>query len=73
MLHNIKRVWFIQHDKIVVRVRALYRLKSSGATFHTHLAESLSSIGSAPCNKANPDVWKQAETKANGDEYYSYL
>jgi hypothetical protein len=59
--------------KVVVIIRALYGLKSSGAAFHAHLAESLSSIGFKPCNKADPDVWMRAETKANGDEYYSYL
>ena len=41
--------------KRVVVVRALYGLKSSGAAFHAHLAQSLASLGFTSCSKADPD------------------
>ena len=36
--------------------KALYGLRSSGAAFHAHLAETLYDIGFVP-TRANPDVW----------------
>ena len=59
--------------KRVVIVRALYGLRTSGAAFHAHLAESLGSLGFTPCTKADPDVWRKADIKPDGTEYYSYL
>ena len=52
--------------------RALYGLKSSGAAWRLMFAQTLSDLGYTS-SKADPDVWLKAETKPNGDEYYSYV
>ena len=52
--------------------KALYRLKSSGTAFQTHLAETLHDIGFCP-TRANPDVWRWPAKKADGKEYYKYI
>jgi hypothetical protein len=56
----------------VLIVRALYGLKSSGATWHALLAESLHAMGFTP-SLADPDVWYKAAAKPNGFQYYEYL
>jgi hypothetical protein len=53
-------------------VRALYGLKSSGAAWRAHLAESMSDIGYVPC-EADPDVWMKANTDGKGRDYYEYV
>jgi hypothetical protein len=58
-------------DKIII-VRALYGLKSSGAAWRAHLAESMSDIGYVPC-EADPDVWMKANTDGKGRDYYEYV
>ena len=52
--------------------KAMYGLKSSGAAFQAHLAETLHDIGFCP-TRAAPDVWRQPAKKANGKEYYEYI
>ena len=52
--------------------KALYGLKSSGAAFHAHLAETLYDIGFVPAH-ANPDVWRRPAFKEDGFEYYEYV
>ena len=47
----------------------LYGLKSSGASFCTHLAETLNGIGFLS-TKVDPEIWYQLATKPNGFEYY---
>ena len=54
------------HDK------ALYGLKSSGAAFRAHLAETLYDIGLL-LNKADPDVWYRPAVNPNGIEYCEYI
>jgi hypothetical protein len=49
--------------------KALYGLKSSGAAFRAHLAETLYDLNYKP-SKGDPDVWIRAATKPNGFEYY---
>ena len=56
----------------VLIVRALYGLKSSGATWHALLAESLHAMGFTP-SLADPDVWYKEAAKPNGFQYYEYL
>ena len=53
-------------------VRALYGLKSSGAAFHAHLADCMSSIGYTPCRGDN-DLWMKPDIDPDEDEYYSYI
>ena len=45
--------------------KALYGLKSSGAAFCAHLAETLYDIGFVP-TRADPDVWRRPATKEDG-------
>ena len=52
--------------------KALYSLRSSGAAFHAHLAETLYDIGFVP-TQADPDVWRQPAVKEDGFEYYEYV
>ena len=49
---------------IMIVVRALYGLKSSGAAFCALLAETLYDLGYLP-KKADPDVWIRLAVKAN--------
>ena len=48
--------------------KAIYGLKSSGAAFRAHLAETLHGIGFKP-TKADPDVWIPPAVKLDGTEY----
>ncbi len=52
--------------------KALYGLKSSGAAFRAHLAETLDAMGYKP-SYADPDVWMRPAVKPNGFEYYEYI
>jgi hypothetical protein len=59
--------------KLTVIVRALYGLKSAGASFRNHLADYMRELGYDSC-KADPDVWMKPEIRANdGFKYYSYV
>ena len=52
--------------------KALYGLRSSGAAFRAHLAETLYDIGFVP-TRADPDVWHRPAAKEDGFEYYEYV
>ena len=52
--------------------KALYGLRSSGAAFRAHLAETLYDIGFVP-TRADPDVWRRPAVKEDGFEYYEYV
>jgi len=56
----------------VIIVKALYGLKSSGAAWHAHLAESLNALG-FEASLADSDVWYRPSTKPNDTKYYEYL
>jgi len=59
--------------RILKIVRALYGLKSAGASFHAHLASILWHImGFTPC-LVDPDVWMCPATKPDGTPYYEYV
>jgi hypothetical protein len=58
--------------KVLKVVRALYGLKSSGASWRAMFAQTLSDLGYVS-SKADPDLWLKPKTKPNGDEYYSYV
>ena len=58
--------------KTMIIVRALYGLKSSGAAFHTMLANTLWDLNYRP-TLADPDVWIKPATKANGSKYYEMV
>jgi Reverse transcriptase (RNA-dependent DNA polymerase) len=61
-----------EEGKLMIIRRALYGLKSSGATYRAHFARTLMEIGFC-ASKADPDVWLREATKENGDEYYEYM
>jgi hypothetical protein len=52
--------------------KALYGLKSSGAAFRAHLAETLDAMGYKPSYK-DPDVWLRPAVKPDGFKYYEYI
>jgi hypothetical protein len=52
--------------------KALYGLKSSGAAFRAHLAETLDAMGYKP-SYADPDVWMRPAVKSDGFEYYELI
>jgi hypothetical protein len=53
-------------------VRALYGLKSSGARWHDHMAQTLRDMGYVTC-VADHAVWMKAKVKPTGDEYWEYI
>jgi Reverse transcriptase (RNA-dependent DNA polymerase) len=61
-----------EEGRLMIIVRALYGLKSSGAAYRAHFAITLTELGFKSC-KVDPDVWYRAATKVNGFEYYEYL
>ena len=75
-----EKVWFRagaelganNKGKVVVIVRALYGLKSSGARFREHLAQTLRDAGFVS-SKADPDVWLRAAVKPDGTKIYEYV
>ena len=58
-----------EEGSIMIIRKALYGLKSSGAAFRAHLAETLYDLSYLP-SKADPDVWIRPAIKENGFEYY---
>ena len=52
-------------------VRALYGLKSSGASFRAHLCECMSALGYKPF-LTDPDIWLKAHNQDDIDSY-SYI
>jgi len=58
--------------KIAVIVHALYGLKSSGAAWRAHFAQTLSELG-FKSSLADPDVWMKPAVKADGTKYYEYI
>jgi hypothetical protein len=72
----MEKIWFegglecgSNKGKVCVVVRALYGLKSAGASWHATLAQALRDIGFVS-TIADPDVWIQPEARKDGYEYY---
>jgi hypothetical protein len=55
--------------KNMIVVRALYWLKSTGATFRTFLGQHLCDMGFRS-SQADPDVWLRPARKPGGEKYY---
>ena len=54
-------------------VRALYGLKSAGASFRNHLAECMKNLGYLSC-LADPDLrFKEETSPSDGAKYYAYF
>jgi Reverse transcriptase (RNA-dependent DNA polymerase) len=62
----------LEMGSIMVVKKAHYGLKSSGAAFRAHLAETLHQLSYAP-TKADPDVWIRPGIKPDGFEYYEMV
>jgi hypothetical protein len=61
------------HGKKAVIVRALYGLKSAGASFRRHLADCMRHMGYTSC-KADADLWfKPMIRPEDGEKYYAYI
>ena len=58
--------------KPVLIVKALYGLRSSGAQWREHMANTLRTGGFQSC-KADADVWIRPAVKADGTKYYEYV
>jgi hypothetical protein len=74
-----EKVWFRGGDemgtdkgKVIVIVRALYGLKSSGARWREHMAQTLRNAGFVSC-KADPDIWLRPAVKSDGTKIYEYV
>ena len=75
-----EKVYFIAGDefgaarkgKPVMIVKALYGLKTSGAAWRAHFAETLHGLGYTS-SLADPDVWFRPACKPDGFEYYAYV
>jgi hypothetical protein len=57
---------------VVLIVRALYGLKSSGARFRDAMANTLR-LGGFQSSKADPDIWMRAAVKPDGAKFYEYV
>ena len=57
---------------VMIVVRALYGLKSSGASWRVMLAQSLTDIGYMS-TRADPDMWIRPAFKPEGFEYYEMV
>jgi hypothetical protein len=74
-----EKCWFkagsefgIHKGKRIVIVRALYGLKSSGAAWRAHMAQTMTDLGFTPC-QADPDVWMKKAVKPCGFAYWEYV
>jgi hypothetical protein len=74
-----EKVWTVlgpefgdESGKRALIVRALYRLKSSGAAFRNHLAECMKNLGWNPYRAR--DLWMKAEARpGDGVLYWAYI
>jgi hypothetical protein len=57
---------------VIVIIRALYGLKSSGARWREHMAQTLRNAGFTSC-KADPDIWLRPAIKDDGTKIYEYV
>ena len=61
-----------EQGSVMLIVRALYGLKSSGAAWRSKLADTLMDMGYTP-SESDRDVWMKRCQKANGTDYYKYI
>jgi hypothetical protein len=74
-----ERVWFVagpefgsRQGTVVKVVRALYGLKSSGASWRSMFNTTIRDMGFEP-TVADPDVYRRAFAKPSGFKYYEYI
>ena len=61
-----------EQGKTFIIVRALYGLKSAGASFRAFMAEKFDQMG-FESSRADPDVWMRPATTEDGFEHYEYI
>ena len=61
-----------EKGSVMLIVKALYGLKSSGAAWRAKLADTMRSMDYTP-TQADPDVWIKRAVKPSGEEYYCYM
>ena len=61
--------WGPDAGKRAILVRALYGLKSAGASFRSHLASCMRDLGYTSC-KADPDLWFKATVRPTDQTQY---
>ena len=77
---NLEKIWVLlgpefgpDAGKKAIVVRALYGLKSAGASFRSVMADCMQQLGFKPC-KADPDLWmKPAVRPDDGTSYWTYV
>merc|ERR1712127_963948 len=63
-----------QHEgKTAIIARALYGLKSAGASWRRHLSETIIGQLNYSPSLADPDVYFKPKTSVKGEKYYAYL
>jgi hypothetical protein len=74
-----EKIWFEgglecgeDKGKVLIVVRALYGLKSAGASWRAALAKVLAGLG-FELTKADPDVWIRKAVRPDGFQYYEML
>ena len=69
-----KEIFGKEHEgKRAVIVRALYGLKSAGASWRATFASTIrNELGYTPC-VADPDMWMKPMMRKDGSKYYAYL
>lgn len=72
-LYTIAGTEFGEHKgKLLIIRKALYGLKSSGAAYRRHFADSLTQMGFKACYADN-DVWMRPSNTNGGLPYYEYI
>lgn len=61
-----------EQGKTFIIVRALYGLKSAGASFRSFMAEKFDAMN-FESSRADPDVWLRPATTNDGFEHYEYI
>ena len=74
-----EKIWFIggsetgdDKGKVLVVRRALYGLKSSGASWRSLLSETIRDLGYEP-TQADHDAWRRPATRPDDSPYYELL
>ena len=63
----------VDAGKSAILTRALYGLKSAGASFGNHVADCMRTLGYLPC-KADPDLWYKSMVHPEDNfKYYAYM
>ena len=75
---NLEKIWVVlgpefgpDAGKKAIVVRALYGLKSAGASFRSVMADCMDQLGYKPC-KADPDLWMKEAVRPDQEEAQCY-